>query len=111
MGVAYSRNGFKQAASTEDVSLIPGECKEVVRTFTFDEGSWDQQADIKIVAWAQQPLSSGPAQVYQAANMGWPFPPPPGPVPAMSEWGATVMTLFMLIAGTLVLMRRRYSLQ
>ena len=72
--VSYSRNGFRQAAATEDISLDPGQCQDVVRTFAFDPNSWSQQEDIKIIAWAQEPLEAGPAEVHQAAFMNWPFP-------------------------------------
>jgi len=106
----YSRNGFKQAAATEDISLEPGRCANVIRTLTFDDDSWGQQANIKIIAWAQEPQSSGlpidRAEVFQAAQMRWPFPEPE-PVPAVSQWGAAAMVLCLLIGGTLVLMRKR----
>ena len=36
---SYSRNGFKGDATTEDISLNPGECQQVVRNFTFDGDS------------------------------------------------------------------------
>ncbi|UCG31594.1 MAG: hypothetical protein JSU68_07990 [Phycisphaerales bacterium] len=67
--VSYSRNGLKQAATSEDLSLTPGQCEDVVRTFTFDADSWANQEDVKIVAWAQAPASAGPAEVYQAAQV------------------------------------------
>ena len=70
----YHRNGLKQAAPAEDVFLNPGECLDVVRTFTFDAESWAQRADLKIIAWAQEPLAGAPAEVYQAASF-WPAPP------------------------------------
>ena len=72
----YSRHGFKQAAATEDITLNPGECAQVVRAFTFDADSWADQDNIKIIAWAQEPFSSEPAEVHQAAQMDWPFPEP-----------------------------------
>lgn len=73
----YSRNGFKQAAATEDITLSPGQCQVVSREITFDEqDSWPNQENIRIIVWAQAPLSSGPAEVYQAAIMPWPFEPP-----------------------------------
>jgi len=72
--VSYSRNGFKQAAEAEVVVLAPGECRTVERCFSFDSDSWSAQSDIKIVAWAQRAASSGPAEVYQAGEMKWPFP-------------------------------------
>ncbi len=72
--ISYSRNGFKQAATTADLALTPGECESVVRNFTFDAESWASQSNIRIIAWVQQPLSAGPAEVYQAHAMPWPFP-------------------------------------
>ena len=75
----YLRNGFKQAATTEDVALTPGQCTLVTRSFTFDSTSWNSQNNIKIIVWAQKPQAdsteANPADVYQAAVMSWPFPP------------------------------------
>jgi hypothetical protein len=71
---SYSRNTLRQAALTQDVDLDPGECAVVESTFTFDDVSWSRQEDIRIVVWAQETASSGPANVFQAAQMGWPFP-------------------------------------
>jgi len=76
---SYSRNTFKQAASTTDVTINPGECATIVKTLTFDATSWSNQANIKIIAWAQVPSGSSPAEVFQAASMGWPFPPAGAP--------------------------------
>jgi hypothetical protein len=77
---SYSRQTFRQAADepgTEtDITLAPGECTQVLKTFAFDELSWTNKEDIKIIAWAQVPSSGGgAAEVYQAAQMAWPFPP------------------------------------
>ena len=74
---AYSRHTLKAAADTQDFTLSPGRCKTVDRTFAFDGDSMSHQNDIKIIAWAQDRLSSGPAEVYQAAVMNWPFPQSP----------------------------------
>ncbi|UCG33079.1 MAG: hypothetical protein JSU68_00315 [Phycisphaerales bacterium] len=78
---SYSRNCFRLAASTADLVLSAGECAEVTRTFTFGAVDWSNQDDIKIIAWAQDPIAPAPtgtAEVHQAAVMGWPFPAPPG---------------------------------
>jgi len=72
-GASYFRNVFKEAAATEDVTLSPEDCQVVQRDFTFDADSWNQQNDIAILAWAQVPSSSGPAEIYQGAIMRWPF--------------------------------------
>ncbi len=69
----YHRNGFKQAAPTQDITLAPGESQVVEREFTFDADSWAAQEDIKIVVWAQAPAESGPVAVYQAATRLWPL--------------------------------------
>jgi hypothetical protein len=69
----YSRNSFQQAATPLDVTLSPGECETITRQLTFSSVSWSHQDDIKIIAWAQAPNSSAPANVYQAAVMSWPF--------------------------------------
>ncbi|UCF33931.1 MAG: hypothetical protein JSV78_01220 [Phycisphaerales bacterium] len=77
---SYSRQTFRQAADSPgmetDITLAPGECTQVLKTFTFDELSWTNKEDIKIIAWAQVPSSGGgAAEVYQAGQMAWPFPP------------------------------------
>ncbi len=71
---ADSRNTFRKAAATQDITLASGDCAEVTQTFVFDTDSWNQQEDIKIVAWAQTPASMFPAAVHQAKVMSWPFP-------------------------------------
>ncbi|UCE60581.1 MAG: hypothetical protein JSU63_02290 [Phycisphaerales bacterium] len=75
---AYSRNTFKQAAATEDITLTPGGSQVVQRSFTFDYDSWTKESNIKIIAWASDPNATGPAAVHQAAVLGWPLEPPPG---------------------------------
>ncbi len=72
----YTRNHFIQAATTEDITVSPGQCVEVSRQFEFDQNSWINKEDIKIFAWVQEPLGASPAEVYQAAKMPWPFPAP-----------------------------------
>jgi hypothetical protein len=72
----YSRNGFKQAATYQGVSLTAGGFGLVKRDFTFDADSWAHQSNIKIVAWAQRPGTAPPTntEAWQAAEMKWPFP-------------------------------------
>jgi len=70
----YHRNGVKQGATYQDVSLLPGQSAQVVRSFTFDADSWNNKNNIKIITFAQNPVGSAPAEVYQAASMQWPFP-------------------------------------
>jgi len=69
----YSRNTFRQAATTETVTLYPGESAFFERTFTFDTQSWFNYSQIRLVAWAQATNSSAPAEVYNAAILSAPF--------------------------------------
>jgi hypothetical protein len=79
-GCSYCRNTFMQAATTEDIVLLPGECAVVETSFTYDNTNWTNRTDSKIVVWAQEPQDSGPqsnpAEVYNAHTMAWPFPGP-----------------------------------
>jgi hypothetical protein len=62
-----------QGATLGDITLAPGECDTLTKTFTFDETSWSRPEDIRIIAWAQKPESSSPAEVFQAAILSGPF--------------------------------------
>ena len=97
----YSRNGFKLKSGHQDITVNPGECRQVVRGFGFDPESWEQLEDIKIIAWAQQPVDTAPAEVYQAASAHL---PPPG-IPTVSDWGMVAMTLLLIVVGSLVFAR------
>jgi len=74
----YHRNGFKQAAAPADVTLAPGQTVTLDREFTFDDESWDDPQNIKIIAWAQAPNAAFPVVVYQAATRTWPIESLPG---------------------------------
>ena len=69
------RNCLMQAAPTWDVTLAPGAPQIVEHEFTFDDDSWAVPEDIRIIAWAQAPYETGPAEVYQAELTAWPFLP------------------------------------
>jgi len=91
----YSRNTFRQAAATEDVTVAAGACVEVERSFTFDGISMAQPESIRVMAWAQEPLDEFPAEVHQAAQLAWPFTGPPVFADGfesgdLSAWSATV---------------------
>ena len=74
----YHRNGFKQAAPPQEITLAPGESQTIEHDFTFDAESWADQDNIKIIAWAQIPADTGPAYVYQSAIRLWPLISYPG---------------------------------
>lgn len=70
----YSRNTVRQGLPTRDVELGAGECTDVDFTFNFNTESWNSRDNIKIAVWAQETADVGPALVFQAAQVGWPFP-------------------------------------
>jgi hypothetical protein len=72
----YSRNDFRAATATSNISLAPGECYSEFRSITLD-ASWNPD-HLGIIAWAQHPAVAAPAEVYQAAKDMWPFQPLPG---------------------------------
>ena len=74
----YHRNCFKQATSTVDVTLAPGESETVEHDLTFDADSWAAQEDIKLIAWVQEPLETAPVAVYQSTTKAWPLLTAPG---------------------------------
>jgi hypothetical protein len=70
----YDRNGFRTAAATEDISLLPGECHQKINTMIVFPHT--VQENVKFLAWAQDPSSTGPAEVHQAAIVAVPVAPP-----------------------------------
>ncbi len=72
---SYARDTVRQVADTVDITLGPGECDVVTVTFEFDAASMAAIDDDKIIAWAQTPNSSAPAEIFQAAIMNYPFEP------------------------------------
>jgi hypothetical protein len=68
-------NGVKQGFDLGYHTLTPGEEYVIQEEVTFDDESWQHQEDIRIALFAQEPLSSGPAEIYQSEMIAWPFPP------------------------------------
>ncbi len=69
----YNRFTLRQGVEAQDIYVDPGTCAESSYTLKFDAASWSRPQDISIVAWAQDPLDIGPAEVHQAAKLAWPF--------------------------------------
>ena len=67
----YYRNAFRQVI-TEDVTIGAGACASVQKSRSLKGIDMVQLDDIGIVVWAQEPLSSGPAEIFQAAYV-FPF--------------------------------------
>jgi len=76
---AYYRNCLMQGAAKQQITVASGACETVTNTFTMGTTSWNNQDDIRIIAWAQTPATGWPAEVHQAHEMAWPFPAPPPP--------------------------------
>lgn len=96
---AYSRNLLMQEVLSEDISLSGGNCQTVVFDITFDGTSWSNRSDITVIAWAQEPDDSGPAAVYQAGIMNWPFPEPE--VPELTSIEISPSTAELAVGETL----------
>ncbi len=55
-----------------DVTVDPGSCQDTTAAFAFDNNSWTHLPDVQLVGWAQAPLATHPAEVYQATKLHWP---------------------------------------
>jgi hypothetical protein len=78
-GLIHARNFARGVAPTTDISLLPGECAEVHSLLAALPVT--VQDNIRLVAWAQEPNNTWPADVYQAAVDDYPFEPPVNPCP------------------------------
>jgi hypothetical protein len=99
---AYDRNGFRAAAPTVDVNLAPGECETVVPGQVTVIPRTPHKKNLRVIAWAQEPNSHWPADVYQAAIDAHPFEPatPPCPWDCGNEDGNVGVNDFLvMIAG------------
>lgn len=70
------RNCLRYGETLGTINLQPGQCHTFTTTITFDSISWAHQDDIRLIAWAQEPATSGAsgdAEVYQSAVEMWPF--------------------------------------
>ena len=67
----YSRNTFRVAANTIDITVQPGDCVVVTRTISLS--GFSNLSRSRIIAWAQEPLPGIPAEVYQAAKDFYPY--------------------------------------
>ncbi len=78
---ARHRDAFIQAAAPMDLHLEPGQTTVVTRNLSITGVSAQNIDNVKIIAFAQKPGSQAPRIVYQAVEMGYPFPPLGGGVP------------------------------
>jgi hypothetical protein len=78
-GDYLARNFFRSAETPTTVALTPGQCVEVTNTVTVS-GSWTLE-NLVLIAWAQVPNASGPAEVHQAAIDAYPWEPAHPPCP------------------------------
>jgi plastocyanin len=70
----YSTNVLRQDVPTQDITVSGGGCQDVTAQVTLDSISMSNLSNVVFVAWAQAPSNTGPAEVYQAGLMRYPFP-------------------------------------
>ncbi len=70
---SYNRHTVMQGLAGVDVAVASGSCEIVDQAITFDATTWALFDQIQITVWAQEPLPSDPAEVYQANQQSWPF--------------------------------------
>lgn len=70
---SYNRHTVMQGLAGVDVFVDAGTCEVVNHTITFDSVSWSLFEGMQLTVWAQEPLPSDPAEVYQAKQLLWPF--------------------------------------
>lgn len=70
---SYNRHTVMQGLSGIDVFVAEGSCEIVNHSITFDPVSWGLFDQMQLTVWAQEPLPSDPAEVYQAKQLRWPF--------------------------------------
>lgn len=75
---ARYNNCVREGWELGDFALTPGETVTVEKTFNFDDVSWGLQEDIRIGAYAHDPVTPPPyvAEIYQAEMVAWPLSPP-----------------------------------
>jgi thiol-disulfide isomerase/thioredoxin len=73
VGEEWPHNCFIQAADIDDCTLAAGEFVTVQRQMTFSGASWSNPDDIRLIAWAQDPFNSGPAEIHQVTHSLYPF--------------------------------------
>jgi thiol-disulfide isomerase/thioredoxin len=94
----HQRNTFKQAGETIDLELAPGLCAFWSWQFTLDADSQAQLNDVKFVVWAQEALPEGPAEVYQAGIIAYPFTAP-CPADVNSDGVVNIDDLFQVLGA------------
>ncbi|UCD75303.1 MAG: hypothetical protein JSV91_16150 [Phycisphaerales bacterium] len=67
------RNGYTH----NDIDLVPGETVEITQEITFRAESEANPDNIRIIAFAEEPVTHKPGNVYQSEMATWPLTPPP----------------------------------
>jgi hypothetical protein len=70
----HHRNCLMQGMPPIPIDLEPAKPLVLFKTITFDEVSWAQPDEIRLMAWAEIPRVIGPTEVHQAAMISWPLP-------------------------------------
>ena len=69
----FDNETFNYGFDMGEYELVPGQTINIQQEITFRAESWDDKENIRIIAFAQEPADSSPAEVYQAEIMPWPF--------------------------------------
>ena len=95
MALVFAFSAWRTAPTT-DITVAAGECKQVTSQITVIPQT--QQANLKVVAWAQERASAWPADVYQGAMLAWPFESPqPCPWDCADDSGDVGITDFLIL--------------
>jgi hypothetical protein len=82
----YHRNCCMQGRVVSTITLNAGECQRLTSNFTLNATSLARITDVQFIAWAQDPKSSGPAEIYNAGVLVYPFEPlPPECCPCVGD--------------------------
>ncbi len=73
----YYRYAGRQAVS-QDVTVEAGQCLDVDVMMVMPSLDQGRPEDFVMVVWAQEPLPTAPAEIFQIATGGLRFPIPPG---------------------------------
>ncbi|MEW6199868.1 MAG: hypothetical protein AB1601_14545 [Planctomycetota bacterium] len=72
-GYTWTRDGVKQGQDMGVIALNAGQSTTLTYDFTLDADSLAHPGDVKVVAFAQDPLSAKPAQVFNGNFLNGPF--------------------------------------
>ncbi|UCD75302.1 MAG: hypothetical protein JSV91_16145 [Phycisphaerales bacterium] len=91
-------NCVRQGFDMGEFPLVPGQTIDIQQQITFRAESWDNRENIRIMAFAQDPADSAPAEVHQAEIMYWPLVPE-CPEDLNADGKVNIDDLFMILGA------------